>query len=202
MAEILTRQQKRQAIARGLRQYLTAPALERELNYWEDAYGDKPTFVLNRFVNDICSTEHLRELRKEILRHVLYEMAEAEREAQHLPKLNSESMHVNANSHHLADAFDLFLKNVLQYVAAKDLADFNAEVQLQLEMEGFRLGSTAAGSKQLTDFLPMTRYSEFLTVVYQQFCEFYGPARADFVYVRGRELMKNTFPALDISELL
>ena len=69
--EILNLQQKKQAISRGLSPFIAVSGLEQVLQYWEEVYGNQPTFVLNRFVNDICVTEDLRQIRKEILRQLL-----------------------------------------------------------------------------------------------------------------------------------
>ena len=51
--ETLTILQKRQAIERGLSQYLQGTLLEQVLNHWEAKYGDQPSFVLNRFLSEI-----------------------------------------------------------------------------------------------------------------------------------------------------
>ena len=78
--ELLTVMQKKQAIERGLSHYLQGTVLERVLNYWEQEYGDKPSFVLNRFMNDICNTDELRVQRKEMLKQVLCEMSAVEKQ--------------------------------------------------------------------------------------------------------------------------
>lgn len=65
--ETLSILQKRQAIERGLSQYLPGTLLEQVLNHWEAKYGDQPSFVLNRFLSEICTTEELRYHRKDIL---------------------------------------------------------------------------------------------------------------------------------------
>ena len=43
--ETLSILQKRQAIERGLSQYLPGTLLEQVLNHWEAKYGDQPSFV-------------------------------------------------------------------------------------------------------------------------------------------------------------
>lgn len=78
--ELLTIGQKRTAIERGLSQYLKGIALERVLSYWEQEYGDKPSFVLNRFLSEVCNTDELRFYRKDMLRQVLFEIAEVEKQ--------------------------------------------------------------------------------------------------------------------------
>ncbi len=66
--ETLTILQKRQAIERGLSQYLQGTLLEQVLNHWEAKDGDRPSFVLNRFLSEICTTEELRYFRKDMLK--------------------------------------------------------------------------------------------------------------------------------------
>ena len=78
--ETLTILQKRQAIERGLSRYLQGTLLEQVLNHWEAKYGDQPSFVLNRFLSEICTTEELRYFRKDMLKNVLAEMAQVEKQ--------------------------------------------------------------------------------------------------------------------------
>lgn len=57
--------------------------MQRALSYWEREYGHQPSFVLNRFLSEICSNDELRMQRKEMLRQVLYEISILEKQ-QHL----------------------------------------------------------------------------------------------------------------------
>lgn len=202
MREVISRQQKRQAIARGLSPYFSQTALEKALCYWEDVYGDKPAFVLNRFVNDICHNEELKQQRKEILRQVLYEMAEAERQVHDIaPSVQQQTAQMPAV--HIVDAFRLLLEQIMQHIATADVADFDTELKSALQKQAFGLGTVAQFDAQVfADVIPISRYAEFLTLMYGIFCEFYGPPRADYVYARAKEQVKLQFPRLNLNELL
>jgi hypothetical protein len=199
--EVLTRQQKRQAIARGLSQYLSHTALEKELRYWEEMYGDKPAFVLNRFVHDICQTEVLKRQRKEILRQVLYEMAEAERDAHH--QTTASAQYKRKASNEGAGAFRLMLEIIMQHIVPNDVQDFETDIKLKMKQRNFSLGSAAQLNPYVyADLLSPSQYAAFLTLVYEMFCSFYGPVRADYVYARGKEQVKIQFPTFNLHELL
>lgn len=92
--ELLSVIQKKQAIERGLSDYMNATVLARVLNYWEQKYGDQPSFVLNRFLSEICNTDELRFYRKEMLRKVLSEMSAVEKQVllEIKPKLEPEEL--------------------------------------------------------------------------------------------------------------
>ena len=113
MAE-LTIEQKRLAIEKGLSQFLPESVLQRALSYWEREYGHQPSFVLNRFLSEICSNDELRMQRKEMLRQVLYEISILEKQ-QHLKVKDKKvsttqpSIQINENNNAL---FLVFYKNL------------------------------------------------------------------------------------------
>ena len=73
-AEVLNLEQRRQAIQRGLQHYFQGPHLEQIVGYWEQEYSGQPAFVLNRFLSEICTTEELKQNRKDMLKQVLHEL--------------------------------------------------------------------------------------------------------------------------------
>ena len=79
----LTIEQKKQAVTKGLSQFLPDTVLQRVLHYWESEYGHQPSFVLNRFLSEICTTHGLQLLRKDMLRQILHEISIVEKQ-QHL----------------------------------------------------------------------------------------------------------------------
>lgn len=79
MAE-LSIEQKRLAVEKGLAQFLPDTVLQRVLQYWESEYGHQPSFVLNRFLSEICTSDDLRLQRKEMLRQVLHEISVVEKQ--------------------------------------------------------------------------------------------------------------------------
>lgn len=203
-SEILNLMQRRQAIERGLQQYFNGTMLERVLAHWEQQYSAKPAFVLNRFLSEICTTEELRHSRKDMLRQVLQALSEMEKQEllqgvqQAKPAVEDEVTSVE-----LIDAFSRFIAFVLDAVAVKDAADFEQEIQQQLRQKGFGQHSNEAlGSPEFAASLPISSYAFIITAVYEIFCEFYGPMRADQVYAQSKLKIKSLYPDVDLHQLL
>ena len=199
--ELLTVMQKKQAIERGLSHYLQGTVLERVLSYWEQEYGDKPSFVLNRFMNDICNTDELRVHRKEMLKQVLCEMSAVEKQVllDTQPKVQTE-VPISAD---FADAFFDLINGVLQTVARADLNDFNAEVKNHVQVMGIAIEKSAnLNDAAFAECLPLTSYAQVITASYECYCEFYGPSKADQVYARVKMDIKSKYPSVDLHHLL
>ena len=199
--ELLTVMQKKQAIERGLSHYLQGTVLERVLSYWEQEYGDKPSFVLNRFMNDICNTDELRVQRKEMLKQVLCEMSAVEKQVllDTKPKVQTE-VPISAD---FADAFFDLINGVVATVATADLNDFNAEVKNHVQAMGIAIEKSAnLNDAAFAESLPLTSYAQVITASYECYCEFYGPSKADQVYARVKMDIKNKYPEVDLHQLL
>ncbi|TCB67492.1 hypothetical protein [Acinetobacter sp. ANC 4178] len=199
--ELLTMGQKRTAIERGLSQYLTGIALERVLSYWEQEYGDKPSFVLNRFLSEVCNTDELRFYRKDMLRQVLFEISEVEKQV--LLQVKPQEKQEALVSGQLSDAFAQFVAYVVKGVVQLDFADFDQDVKQRLTDLGYVVVEQAAihEVKFISD-LPITSYSRVITTVYEVYCEFYGPSKADFVFARAKEQIKQQFMDVDLHQLI
>lgn len=199
--ELLSVIQKKQAIERGLSDYMNATVLERVLNYWEQEYGDQPSFVLNRFLSEICNTDELRFYRKEMLRKVLSEMSAVEKQVllEIKPKLEPEEL----ISIDIADAFFGLVDAVTLTVTATDLNDFNDEVKQQLQDMGLAIEtSVKINTAAFIEVLPLTLYAQVITIIYECYCEFYGPAKADQVYAMAKMQIKTKYPDVDLHQLL
>ncbi len=199
--ELLSVIQKKQAIERGLSHYMNGTALERVLNYWEQEYGDQPSFVLNRFLSEICNTDELRFYRKEMLKKVLSEMSAVEKQVllEIKPKPEPEELISIA----IADACLALVDAVMLTVIATDLDDFNDEVKKQLQMMGLAIEtSVKINDAAFIDVLPLTLYAQVITSIYECYCEFYGPAKADQVYARAKMEIKSKYPDVDLHQLL
>ncbi|OTG64145.1 hypothetical protein B9T29_02265 [Acinetobacter sp. ANC 3903] len=199
--ELLTVMQKKQAIERGLSHYLQGTVLERVLSYWEQEYGDKPSFVLNRFMNDICNTDELRIHRKEMLKQVLCEMSAVEKQVllDTQPKVQTE-VPISAD---FADAFVDLINSVVATVVPADLNDFNAEVKNHVQALGIAIEKSAnLNDAAFAECLPLTSYAQVITASYECYCEFYGPSKADQVYARVKMDIKNKYPEVDLHQLL
>ena len=199
--ELLSVIQKKQAIERGLSHYMNGTALERVLNYWEQEYGDQPSFVLNRFLSEICNTDELRFYRKEMLKKVLSEMSAVEKQVllEIKPKPEPEELISIA----IADACLALVDAVMLTVIATDLDDFNDEVKKQLQTMGLAIAtSVKINDAAFIDVLPLTLYAQVITSIYECYCEFYGPAKADQVYARAKMEIKSKYPDVDLHQLL
>lgn len=199
--ELLSVIQKKQAIERGLSHYMNGTALERVLNYWEQEYGDQPSFVLNRFLSEICNTDELRFYRKEMLKKVLSEMSAVEKQV--LLEIKPQPEPEELISIAIADACLALVDAVMLTVIATDLDDFNDEVKKQLQTMGLAIEtSVKINDAAFIDVLPLTLYAQVITSIYECYCEFYGPAKADQVYARAKMEIKSKYPDVDLHQLL
>ena len=199
--ELLSVIQKKQAIERGLSHYMNGTALERVLNYWEQEYGDQPSFVLNRFLSEICNTDELRFYRKEMLKKVLSEMSAIEKQV--LLEIKPQPEPEELISIAIADACLALVDAVMLTVIATDLDDFNDEVKKQLQTMGLAIAtSVKINDAAFIDVLPLTLYAQVITSIYECYCEFYGPAKADQVYARAKMEIKSKYPDVDLHQLL
>ena len=199
--ELLSVMQKKQAIERGLSHYMNGTVLERVLNYWEQEYGDQPSFVLNRFLSEICNTDELRFYRKEMLKKVLSEMSAIEKQV--LLEIKPQPEPEELISIAIADACLALVDAVMLTVIATDLDDFNDEVKKQLQAMGLAIEtSVKINDAAFIDVLPLTLYAQVITIIYECYCEFYGPAKADQVYARAKMEIKNKYPDVDLHQLL
>lgn len=203
--EVLNLMQRRQAIERGLQQYFDGTMLERVLGHWEQQYSEKPAFVLNRFLSEICTTEELRYYRKDMLRQVLYELSELEKQElmQGRQIKKQERAEEALISGEITDAFSQFLAYILQAVSAKDLDDFEQEIKQHLAGNEVAMHlNERISAPEFAVQQPVSSYASIITAVYEIFCEFYGPMRADQVYARTRLKIKTQFPEVDLHQLL
>lgn len=199
--ELLSVIQKKQAIERGLSHYMNGTVLERVLNYWEQEYGDQPSFVLNRFLSEICNTDELRFYRKEMLKKVLSEMSAIEKQV--LLEIKPQPEPEELISIAIADACLALVDAVMLTVTATELDDFNDEVKKQLQAMGLAIEtSVKINDAAFIDVLPLTLYAQVITIIYECYCEFYGPAKADQVYARAKMEIKSKYPDVDLHQLL
>jgi hypothetical protein len=216
--ELLSLAQKRNAVERGLRPYFNDSVLERVLRYWEVEYGNKPSFVLNRFLSEICNTDDLRLYRKEILKQVLSEISEVERqirlnirtdEAVPQSGINPPENKKTAGlgevsvSENLMDAFQYFVVSIYNDVPVDDQMEFDTEIRQRILNMGLSINMKAKlYDTELMNFLPVRSYSRVITALYETYCEFYGPVKADRVYARRKEELKQKFVDVSLHDLL
>lgn len=201
-SQLLSRTQKREAIGRGLSPYMNETALRQVLNYWEDEYGDQPPFVLNKFLTEICNTDELRFFKKDILKKVLGELSSIEKDALLHPTKDSTLNNVTL-SKQTYDAFMFFVQELCKTVPFKAFEEFNLDVYTALSQSKFELlTNSKINEKVFLDFIPVELYSNFITALYEVYCEYFGPPKADYVYAQLKERMKQNYPSVDMHVLL
>lgn len=201
-SQLLSRTQKREAIGRGLSPYMNETALQQVLNYWEDEYGDQPPFVLNKFLTEICNTDELRFFKKDILKKVLGELSSIEKDTLLYSSKDSTLNNV-ALSKQTYDAFMFFVQELCKTVPFKNFEEFNLDVYNALSQSKFELLThSKINEKVFLDFIPVESYANFITALYEVYCEYFGPPKADHVYAQLKERTKQNYPNVDMHVLL
>ncbi|MCH7388694.1 hypothetical protein MMO39_15525 [Acinetobacter modestus] len=201
----LTIEQKKQAVTKGLSPFLPDTVLQRVLQYWESEYGHQPSFVLNRFLSEICTTHELRLLRKDMLRQLLHEISIVEKQ-QHLEvKEDLEVVIVEEEQPvDLFQAFYDFIITILKSVHRNDYLEFVDE--LRVKMKKHRLLAAYrfidGSEKNCLEQIPQTLYAELITIFYAIYCDFYGPNKADQLYAQIKNTVKQQYPEIDLKQLL
>lgn len=204
MAE-LTIEQKKLAVEKGLAQFMPDIVLQRVLQYWESEYGRQPSFVLNRFLSEICTSDEMRLQRKDMLRQVLHEISVVEKQ-QRLKGKNDKSIVVPKQEHE-ADSFQAFydfVMAILKSVTQKDYLEFVEEIQEKMKKHRllaeywYVVGSERAS---LLKIAPQN-YAVMITMLYSIYCDFYGPIKADQLYAVIKNEIKQRHPDVDLKQFL
>lgn len=204
MAE-LTIEQKKLAVEKGLAQFMPDIVLQRVLQYWESEYGRQPSFVLNRFLSEICTSDEMRLQRKDMLRQVLHEISVVEKQ-QRLKGKNDKSIVVPKQEHEVDSfqAFYDFVMAILKSVTRKDYLEFVEEIQEKMKKHRllaeywYVVGSERAS---LLKIAPQN-YAVMITMLYSIYCDFYGPIKADQLYAVIKNEMKQRHPDVDLKQFL
>lgn len=205
MAE-LTIEQKKLAVEKGLAQFMPDTVLQRVLQYWESEYGNQPSFVLNRFLSEICTNDEMRLQRKDMLRQVLHEISVVEKQ-QRLKVKNDKSVAVPKQGEGGIDSFQAFydfVMAILKSVARNDYLEFVEEIQLKMKKHRslaeywYVVGSER---ESLQQFSPQN-YAPMITVLYAIYCDFYGPIKADQLYAVIKNDIKQRYPEVDLKQFL
>ena len=64
------------------------------------------------------------------------------------------------------------------------------------------LTNSNINDKVFLDFIPTGSYARFITTLYEVYCEYFGPPKADQVYAQLKVKVKQTYPQVDIHVLL
>lgn len=201
-AEVLNLEQRRQAIQRGLQHYFQGPHLEQIVGYWEQEYSEQPAFVLNRFLSEICTTEELKQNRKDMLKQVLHELTILEK-SQWTQSEDTQAVPLNQTAQY--HAYMAFAESVLAYVQLEDQKNFCMELGQQLVRDQILFQESSQKLQKSMDLLSYVSskfYAKAITSLYQVFCDFYGPQRSDQVYAQAKNLIKQKYPEANLQQLL
>lgn len=201
-AEVLNLEQRRQAIQRGLQHYFQGPHLEQIVGYWEQEYSGQPAFVLNRFLSEICTTEELKQNRKDMLKQVLHELTILEK-SEWIEFEDTDAVSLNQKAQY--QAYIEFGETVLDQVKLEDQKDFYRELAQQLVQDRILFQETSQKLQKSADLLSYVSsklYAQAITSLYQVFCDFYGPQRSDQVYAQAKNLIKQKYPEANLQQLL
>lgn len=204
MAE-LTIEQKKLAVEKGLAQFMPDIVLQRVLQYWESEYGRQPSFVLNRFLSEICTSDEMRLQRKDMLRQVLHEISVVEKQ-QRLKGKNDKSIVVPKQEHEVDSfqAFYDFVMAILKSVTQKDYLEFVEEIQEKMKKHRllaeywYVVGSERASLLKIAP----PNYAVMITMLYSIYCDFYGPIKADQLYAVIKNEIKQRHPDVDLKQFL
>ncbi|ANF82495.1 hypothetical protein A3K93_10035 [Acinetobacter sp. NCu2D-2] len=199
--EVLNVAQRRQAIQRGLKHYFQGTALEQVVGYWEQEYSEKPAFVLNRFLSDICTTDELKQSRKDMLKDVLYELTNIEK----TEILQLETEVEVQDTHTLKTAYQDFVEAILHSVPSSDREDFFLELRRHVIAKNLLVGERAERiyqSEKLMACIETHSVAQAVTALYTVYCDFYGPQKTDRLYAAHKNEIKFKYPDLDLHQLL
>ena len=204
MAE-LTIEQKKLAVEKGLAQFMPDIVLQRVLQYWESEYGRQPSFVLNRFLSEICTSDEMRLQRKDMLRQVLHEISVVEKQ-QRLKGKNDKSIVVPKQEHEVDSfqAFYDFVMAILKSVTQKDYLEFVEEIQEKMKKHRLLAEYWYVVGSERVSLLKIApqNYAVMITMLYSIYCDFYGPIKADQLYAVIKNEIKQRHPDVDLKQFL
>ena len=153
-------------------------------------------------MTEICNTDELRFFKRDILKKVLGELATLEKDIllnpSKTPKVNDLIL-----SKQTYQAFIHFVQEVYNTVDFKNFSEFNDDVKIALKESKFELLTNSnINAKVFLDFIPTGSYARFITTLYEVYCEYFGPPKADQVYAQLKVKVKQTYPQVDIHVLL
>ncbi len=183
----MTIAQKRQAIAWALTPYLSHDNLESALSIWEHKYAHQPTFALQRFLSEFCTTATLAAQRSQILQSLIKALSHADgkpirqfEEAKAAPQAPASSLPAVSVFSRLVETLlgllpqDQAIKTRLYLL--ENLAKLRLPLMTQRDLQ--------AWLSQQYPIPASTRVDEevlrhLVNLAYVVLCEYQGPVKAD-----------------------
>ncbi|RYY77965.1 MAG: hypothetical protein EOO69_12550 [Moraxellaceae bacterium] len=220
--------QKRQAVEEGLRPFLPNDYLQDILEFWELHYSHEPAFVLQRFLNEICTTAGLKAQRSQMLQSVLLALSARERENQPASKktkpgkpvlryadsLDSLDMNARFNGDQQAQALMQCFAALSQRLFRTAPAQIDRSLRLYLmdTIPKLKMGSDCIHALRLwtgtdmeappTSILNLEEIQQVINLIYSALCEYIGPVKADRQLSMAVKFLEENHPEWPIRQLL
>ena len=92
---------------------------------------------------------------------------------------------------------------MVENIPAPDRYDFSSDVKQQLSSKGLRVRADLnLQDFEFLDVITALNYPVLITVLYENYCIYYGPAKADSLYARLKNEVKNEFPQVNLHQLI
>lgn len=217
--------QKRQAVEEGLKPFLPDDYLQDILEFWELHYSHEPAFVLQRFLNEICTTATLKSQRSQMLQSVLLALSARERDNQLASKKTKPGKPVlrHAESLDMPTRFrgDEYAQALMQcftalsqrlFKTAPAQIDRSLRLYLMDTVPKLKMGSDSIHALRLwtgtdmeappTSLLTIEDMQQVINLIYSALCEYVGPVKADRQLTMAVRFLEENHPEWPIRQLL
>ncbi|CAG0995065.1 hypothetical protein MTYP_02505 [Methylophilaceae bacterium] len=202
---------RRRAVYTGLRPFLDDLRLMQALELWQQEFSHKPTFALNVFVAQCCTTPELKERRGEILRAVIHAMDLPVGKLLPDPQINTKSVaDMQADAEYELDSvttvFVLLLTQMLgkyDAVSQGGIRNYLLENLGQIKADQFsiaRLKDWLAGySSNLAANFGIEQLQQLINLAYVSMCQYVGPVKADQLLAQSLREVERQAAALKVN---
>ena len=217
--------QKRQAVEEGLKPFLPDDYLQDILEFWELHYSHEPAFVLQRFLNEICTTASLKSQRSQMLQSVLLALSARERDNQPASKKTKPGKPVlrHAESLDMPTRFkgDEHAQSLMQcftalsqrlFKTAPAQIDRSLRLYLMDTIPKLKMSSDTIHALRLwtgtdmelppTSLLTIEDMQQVINLIYSALCEYVGPVKADRQLSMAVRFLEENHPEWPIRQLL
>lgn len=202
---VLSTDLKKQVIEIGLLSYLHGDELDQALQYWEENYSYEPSYALNRFLNDICKTEHLKPLRRDMLKSIFVEINFLEK----IEDIRNNIHTVLANRQEdrkLKQALSLMLDGFLYQMPIQHIPTFKQEYYLRLS-DVFDIEIEEKSENDMQEYTWLNKidavdFPEILSTLYHLYTARFGLDRASQVLEMNKLKAMKHYPDLHIDKLI
>lgn len=216
--------QKRQAVEAGLKPFLPDNYLQDVLEFWEQHYSHEPAFVLQRFLNEICTTAALKAQRSQMLQSVLLALSVRERADPPVHKskpgkpvlLHTDNpgavyrADANIQNQALMQCFSALSQRLFRTTPAQIerslrlyLMDTIPKLKMNTDcIHALRLWSGTDMEAPPSGLLTIEEMQQVINLIYTALCEYVGPVKADRQLSIAVKFLEENHPEWPIRQLL